>query len=92
MVWGGFPNIFMEGGSWCHDDGRRTRGKSTGQGFTHQVLQSAPKFPSKRIDSKISVVFIPTTMGSVAWLSSVMRSKFKNLQYPKKIPSINQTL
>lgn len=53
--------------------------KSTEQGFSHQVLQSSPKSPSKRID-----LFIPTTMGRVAWLGSVLKYKFKNLQYPKK--------
>lgn len=88
MGWGGFLNIFQAGrisasGWWKTNWGGWWWG-SAGQSFSHQVLQSASKFPSKRTDSKISVVFIPTTMGSVAWLHSAQKSRFKNLQCPKK--------
>lgn len=70
---------YTEGGSLRQDDGRRTGGGvEKTEGFSHQ---NAPF--SESADSNVGVVFVPAIMGCVAWLRSVQRSVFKNLQCPK---------
>lgn len=82
MGWGGFLNIFQT--TWSEDLEVKMMEDEWGkakiqQGFPYQVVERAPKYPSKRID-----LFIPTTMGCVAWLGSVHKNTFKNLQHLKK--------
>lgn len=81
MGWVGFLNKFRTtfredlGVEMMEDEWEKAQKKT----FPHQVLQCALKSPSIMIN-----LLTPATMGCVAWLGSVQKQRFKNLQHPKK--------
>lgn len=84
MGWGGFRNILLLT-TRREDHGVKMMEDKLGKKHEARFLSATTsKCPSKRVDSKISVVLIPTTMGFVAWLRFAQKCTFKNLQYPKK--------